>query len=259
MAESVFRSTAVAEATPRFAILGATSFTDVEVGVSTMISGPAADKYASVIARWVDASNYLQAELHLNSADTLTLRQVVAGTPTVLATTTHPSIQQSQWYKIRLIAYVSGRAVAQVLDSTGTAVLAGVEASSTAIATAGAIASGKPGFADQSTGTTAATRYYDDSYAGVPPAEPIVVYSGRAGEIRHDSAIRQDSTGTYYGDMPSYRGGRFLIPPAGSVGRTSRIFVKARRNDVDTAADDQITDSTTVAVHYTPRYLVIPR
>lgn len=259
MAESVYRSTAVSEATPRFAILGATSFTDTEVSVKAQINGSATDKYASVIARWVDSSNYVQAELHLNTGDTFTLRQVVAGTPTTLAVTTDPPVQQNTWYQIRLICFVSGRAVAEVLDATGTTTLASLQAASSAIATGGALASGKPGFADQSTGTTAATRYYDDFYAGVPTAEPIVVYSGRSAEIRHDGAIRQDSTGTYYGLVAGYRGAHFFLDPAGDENRPNTLVVKARRNDIDVAADDQIADSTTVTVHYTPRWLSPPR
>jgi hypothetical protein len=59
--------------------------------------------------------------------------------------------------------------------------------------------------------------------------------------------------------VPSYRGARFYIPPAGSAARTSRVLVKTRRNDIDTGADDQIADSTTATLHYTPRYLVAPR
>jgi hypothetical protein len=86
-----------------------------------------------------------------------------------------------------------------------------------------------------------------------------VAYSGRSAEIRSDSAIRQDSTGTYYGPIPSHRGAHFFVPPAGDENRTSRVLVKARRSDIDTAVDANVTDSTTVAVHLTPRYSTVPR
>jgi hypothetical protein len=37
------------------------------------------------------------------------------------------------------------------------------------------------------------------------------------------------------------------------------VLAKARRNDVETALDDQVTDSTKIQVAYTPRYLAVPR
>jgi hypothetical protein len=88
----------------------------------------------------------------------------------------------------------------------------------------------------------------------VASPEPIAIYSTRTLQFRYDDTIRDDSTGTYSGRPQSYRGSRCLIP----VG-TSRVLAKARRNDVVTALDDQVTDSTKIQVAYTPRYLAVPR
>jgi len=77
-------------------------------------------------------------------------------------------------------------------------------------------------------------------------------------EVRQDGAIRQDSTGTYYGPVPAYRGSRFLVPPAGDENRTSRILVKAHRNDIETELSANVTDNLTIQAIVTPRYLVVP-
>jgi hypothetical protein len=85
------------------------------------------------------------------------------------------------------------------------------------------------------------------------------VFSGRAAEINSLKAERADSTGTYYGPIQSYRGARFSLQPAGSANRTNEILVSSKRNNIEIGADDQIADSTTATIHYTPRYLGPPR
>ena len=147
--------------------------------------------------------------------------------------------------------------VESVVDAPGPPVIV-VSNSSSAMCrsnTGGGISTGPP-ISVTYPGALATTRYYDNFSVSVPAAEPIVIHSGQSLEIRYDGqALREDSTGTYWGPTPSYRGSRFLVPCAGTEDRTTRIAVKARRNDIDTSADDQIADATAVAVAYTPRYL----
>lgn len=81
--------------------------------------------------------------------------------------------------------------------------------------------------------TATVTRYYDDFAVFTPAAEPIVLYSGRMIEIRHDSTERESSAGSVWGRPQSYRGSRFKVPPAGDANRTTRVAVKASRNDLD--------------------------
>jgi hypothetical protein len=132
--------------------------------------------------------------------------------------------------------------------------LASLEGQSSSLATGGTLATGKPGIYDIKTGAGNSGHWYDDFTVSIPPAENVALYpSGRTLEIRHDDVIRQDSTGTYYG-RPTYRGTRFLVPPG-----ASRLAVKARRNDVETAPDATVTDSTGVQVGYRTRGLVVPR
>lgn len=245
----------VSEATPRFAILGATSYTDVEVGLDMLASPRVVGLTTSVIARWVDSSNYVHAGI--TGLDVFYVSSTVAGAVVANRSVTL-GIASITWHEVRLLAFASGRAIALLLDSAG-GVLATTEIQHSSIATGGALATGKPGFRDTNAVSTASGRYYDNFYVATPAAEPIAVHSGRTATIASTYAQRQDSTGTYAGDVPGYRGSRFLVPPAGTRTRKARIAVMARRNDVVVAQDDQIADSTTIQALLTPRYVNVPR
>jgi hypothetical protein len=125
------------------------------------------------------------------------------------------------------------------------------------LASGGALATGDVYLYDEQATANACTRNYDNFQAWAP-AIPTVIYSGRTAEIRSDGAIRQDSTGTYYGNVPSYRGSRFLVPPAGDENRTSRILVMARRNDIEAADAENVTDNLTIQTVVTPCGVVVP-
>ncbi len=71
--------------------------------------------------------------------------------------------------------------------------------------------------------------------------------------MRHDIAQRASSDGlTYAALMP--RGGTPYIPAAGGDGRVTRVWCKARRHDIDTAQDADLTDNTVMKVSLRPRY-----
>lgn len=247
----------------RFGILGSTSYTDVEVNADVwLFSGvTSGTENLGVIARWTDSSNYLKAFIEVTTgpspyAATLYLRQLVAGVATDAATvafTPSQGVSGSLTCHLRLIAFASGRAIAQAFSSSG-ALLAQTEMSTSALATAGTLATGKPGIWDFPNTTSGRVRYYDNFSTSVPSSEPIAIYSGKTMQVRYDDTIRDDSTGTYTGRPQSYRGSRFLVP----VG-TSRVLAKVRRNDIDTATDPNVTDSTKIQVGWTPRGLAVPR
>jgi hypothetical protein len=255
--ETMARTTS-SDASERFAILGATNYTDVEVAVDHFYTGSSTATGAIVIARWVDSSNYVSLALTPPiPLGTLNLTSIVAAagvTNSAARVTRVPSV----WYRLRLVVYATGRAIGMLLDSAGV-LLQMVTIQHSSIATGGALATGKPGFADMNTTATATSRYYDNFYVATPAAEPIVVYSGRTATFASTYAQRQDSTGTYAGDVPGYRGTRFYVPPAGTRTRKARVAVVVRRNDIAVAQDDQIADSTTVQALYTPRYINVPR
>jgi hypothetical protein len=252
--ESIVRSTSVAETSGRFAILGATSYTDSQIDVRSRIAaGSASGLEQSLILRWTDANNHLRMVVPDLNGGTVRIEQVVASVVTVLATTTWDRAFYSTSYRLRLIAFASGRVIGQIM-SDGGSLIADMQTSATVIATGGTLQTGKPGLRDRSMGTLALTRYFTQISVSTPVPEPIVLYSGRNMQIRYDDVLRQDSTGTYSGRPPSYRGSRFLVP----VG-TSRVLVKARRNDIEVALDSNVTDALQIQIGWTPRGLAVPR
>lgn len=263
--ETMARTTA-ADASGRYAILGSTNYTAVEVGMRRFRSGEvlAGTVGWSPIARYVDSSNYLYAALEeVQPAGTTLFALIlrVAGVDTVLTSVSRP-IVSNLWYGMRLVCHATGVATAQLLGADG-AVLKEITASSSVLAPSGTLATGKVGLADYNSGG-ACGRYYDNFYVASPGSEPIACYSGQSIEFRHDSTLREDSTGTYAGAPPEYVGSRFTVPNAGGPGRKARVAVIARRNDVETSGDDIVTggatmDSTAVTVFATPRFLAIPR
>lgn len=259
-AETETRATG-SEASRRLAILGATNYTDTEVGADVYATGSSAvgNVRLALVARYVDASNYLL--LNWDFGNGLYVSKRVAGTETNLMPsfaadgyTGNPDI----WYKLRLVVFASGAGIAWLLDSGGGVIDLGTFADAV-LATGGALATGKPGFADWNFAGTATARYYDNFYAATPAAEQVVVYSGRTATFASTYAQRLDSTGTYSGAVPGDRGSRFYVPVAGTRARKARIAVVARRNDVVVNPDDQIADSTTIQAYTTPRYINVPR
>ena len=255
--ELVTRSTISDSGQGRQAILGATNYTDIDVGVDVSVNGGLSASTApegGVVARWVDASNFIRAKI-AGSNITLTysfvVETVIGGVTTTIATIPAPTFPA---WRTRLIIYANGRFRAE-LSGPGGALLRILEGINTALATGGTLATGKPGFFDRHTGTAAGLgRFYDNYAQGTPSTEPMAVYSGRSLQVRYDTTIRQDSTGTYYGPPESYRGSRFLVPTG-----TSRVLVKARRADVEAHPDVNVTDATQIQVGYQPRCLAVPR
>lgn len=266
--ETMARSAVSDTGIGRFAILGSTNYTNTEVGArirtAITVGGASPSWQLGIFARYVDVNNNIRLTFGNTSFLGLGLRVRVAGVDTVVALASSLSIADATWYGLRIVAYASGRVYGTLLDASG-GTLYTLSLTDAAVATGGALATGKPGILDYYPGSTATvTRYYDNFYASVPTAEPIVCYSGRTIEFRDDDTLRQDSTGTYAGAPPEYVGARFKIPNAGGPARETRVAVIARRNDVETAGDDDLvsnatTDSTTVTAFATPRYLVVPR
>jgi hypothetical protein len=265
--ETVSRATFSEASTGRLAIIGSTNRTDTEVGVRAYATGwhqltTGSGVSAGAIARYTNASNQLQAVVSaytggIINLNKLLIQQTLGGSLTTLASTVYTP-PDAAWITVRLVVYASGRVLAWVLDANG-AISAFCQGASADLATGGTLATGLQGFMDANPGSLHSTRYYDSFYVATPAAEPIVVYSGKEAQFRYDLAQRQDSTGTYYGNVPSYRGAHLYAPQSGSAGRSTRILAKARRNDVDVAADDHVTDSTTLTADYRPRYLAVPR
>ena len=75
--------------------------------------------------------------------------------------------------------------------------------------------------------------------------------------LRHDRAIREDSTGTYWQPVSRFDGDYLRVPPAGNEGRSARMIVKALRTDPATSADPAI-DDVSARLTYVPRVRQVP-
>lgn len=252
------RSTTADTGQGRFAILGSTNIAACEVSFVTALSAQpdfsSGQLNQGVIARWTDSSNYCVLWLSRTTTyHALFITTFVASGISLLCTTYLTAPPSGTF--MRLIVYATGFAVGQLTDTAGNP-LAQVTGYSSALATGGALASGKPGFADFTayTGGSTTTRYYDNFQVSTPSPEPVVLNSTRSMQFRYDGVIRYDSGGTFLGQPPSYRGSRVTFPPG-----TSRVAVAARRVNLDVAVDDNVVDSTSVMVGTRDRGLVVPR
>jgi hypothetical protein len=255
--ETMSRAT-TSDASRRYGILGSTNYAATEVATRFYATAPppgSALPIMGVIARWVDASNHVA--VIVNGAEGWSVQKVVAGTTTTLTSGTFSPVAAT-WYEMRVVIHASGAGYAWLLDSNGAAIQS-CGFSDAVLATGGTLDDGKPGIVDSNTSSDAITRHYDNFYAATPAAEPMACYAGQSIEFRSDTTLREDSTGTYAGMPPEYRGSRFRGWPAGTADRQTRIAVIARRNDVEVAADDNIADSGTVDVYITPGYTAVPR
>jgi hypothetical protein len=207
-----------------------------------------------LMIRVVDASNFLAVTVH--SDRTVRVRRIVAAGGTLMNQVNAVSVSSfTGWQSLRFAAL--GASYYVWMGAAGGNLRLICSGSHADLESGGALATGDVYLYDDQATATACTRNYDNFQAWVPPI-PTVLYSGRTAEIRSDGAGRQDSTGTYYGPMPAYRGGPIYIPPAGDKNRTTRLFAKAHRNDIEAAASEPVTDSLTVQVIVTPRYAVVP-
>lgn len=257
--ENIGRSTS-GDSDYRYAILGATTRTNVEVGASIWTQQTISTDQA-VIVRWTDSSNYLRLRASWLTVGAqrqpyLYLEMVVAGVTTILDQVSVPS-SSDIWRQLRLIAFSSGRALGWLLDVNG-GIQAQLAALQTTLATGGTLATGKVGISDRNTTGVTINRYCDNFYAATPAAETLVINSGKSIEVRSDSNLRQSADGSTYGDVTA-RGSRLFIPAAGDAGRKARIAVRAAREDPVTMASRNDGDTTELSVFYTPRFLAVPR
>jgi hypothetical protein len=259
----------------RYAIAGTTNYTDCSVH----IEGSGFSDYATespfsednrvfaVMIRWVDANNWFAVASSKQSSPTVNVNgyraiKRVGGTISVVQTADILHYGQSAVpggvaETLDISAYSDGTfaGTLQIFHSSvgdRTYTFAGQDSD---LATGGPLASGKTGFYTEETlGSTQTDTYtFDNFYVISLPVKPPAMYGGRSIQFRYDDTLREDSSGTYYGQPPSYRGRRCLIPTG-----INRAVVKARRNDVETTVDDAVTDTTMVQVLLAPRGLVIP-
>jgi len=265
-AAGVATRTAVSDAdvnTGRYAIAGTTTSTNQIVQVDFKYSaGPIiANTFLGVIARYTDTSNYLRAGITWQEVvpgiwfPHLMLEKRVAGTVTELDRMM-PSILTGSWQTLRLMVDAAGRIFVWLFPTDSTQGDVKLSLYDPVLATGGTLASGKAVLYDAWASAVASTRSYDNFQAFVPAVD-AAIFAGRELELRHNGAMREETTAGEWSNVPERRGNYLRIPCAGMEGRTARLIVAGYRNDPDTMPND-IDDALTATLYATPRYLSVP-
>ncbi len=266
MTDPVSRST-TSDSALRTAVLGSTNFTNCDVSIqfaATTFPPVAAGVgvMQGLLARWVNSTTHLRVEVVVHKAGASSplqaLLTVVRDSGIVIASRTIDPLTPGAIYQLGVIVFASGSGITRLSTVDGVTV-AELAFAHSSLAPAGAIATGLPGFFDANFSATAATRSYDSFAVGLPGPEPVVINPGRWIECNSNETLRQDAAGTYTGEPAEAIGARFTLPPAGTRNRRARVAAMARRNNIDTTADDHIADMLELQSIWTPRYLNVPR
>ena len=249
----------------RYALVGSTNYTNVEVSTRIYWTGTyaaTAQGRKAIIARWTNSSNYLRGALihqYTTSLQPLRLEvtQTVSGTAAIITTYSFPTtvLSASTWYTLRLRVLSNGTVYLAIEDSAGTVIRETEGASPIALATGGTLATGLVGLYDFSS-AAGMTRYYDDVFAFVPVPD-AAVFPSQSLEVRHDRVTRENTAGGVWSTVSSYTGDYLYVPPSGAEARTARMIVKYLRNEPLSGIDSSI-DDISAKLFVTPRYLSLP-
>lgn len=264
--EAVSRS--VTTSTARYAVFGS-ALTDMEVTGRFGLEVGVGSSYSNdcgLIARYVDDSNHLRLSVEPSAAVAstglsytfLSIWTVIAGTPTNIT----PFITgdgfwwpfPATYLHLSLLVRANGVVRARVYSHDGV-LMKEKTAFDSALVTGGALDDGKGGIYDTGDSGTH-ERWYDDITVAIPPTD-AAIFASQSIEVRHDRVTREDSGGGVWSGVSSYQGDYLTVPPAGQEARTSRLIVKASRNNPLTEADPTI-DDISARLFVTPRYLTVP-
>ena len=261
--DNTVERTAVSDAdqnTGRYFISGVSAFADqvaqVEFKASSHTVGFGAVYHQGALARYVDTSNWLMATIsRAFNTTSLVVRMRVAGTVSALGVLS-VSPATAVWYTVRLLADGAGRWSVWLGDTRYPLGGPRLQGQNAALATGGALATGKPGFYDAWTSGSASTRNYNNFAAWVP-ATDAAAFANEAVQFTYESVIREDSTGAFAVPVSKFSGRYPRFPPAGLEGRSVRTLVKMFRHDPATMPDGGI-DDLSAQLFVTPRGLSMP-
>lgn len=217
-----------------------------------------------VLARVVDSANYVAAciaPLGALGQTAFSVEQYVASSVTILARVPVIVLATDTYYTIRLMVTAGGAVIAELLPQGSTKPLATLTGLNSALGTGGTLATGRVGIVDYHAVATACTRTYDNFAAWVPTAD-AVMFASQSAQLTTDGIVREDSTGSSYGPVSIRTGDNPRLPVAGLEGRTTEVFIKASRGDLDQLADNhtasQYGDDISARVLYRPSWLHVP-
>ena len=247
----------------RYAIAGTTVFTDVAAQV-TLVTTPftGTNQRHGLLLRYTDTSNWLRVDHGYGTYGgggtdftAFVVRKMVAGVGTDLVGVNAVISAPPPWY-VRAAVTASGMIYVWLSDSVtdyGSPVIVWQDA---ALATGGALASGKAGFYDASPGAGSGIRDYDDFAAWVPDINSVM-FPNRSAELRSDGMYREAKDGGYYGPVSNTIGDFVRIPPATIEARPTEILLKPSAGDFDSLPDTAIS-RISAQVRYRPTYLFVP-
>lgn len=214
------------------------------------------------VLRYTDTNNWFSATVDATSVAgvySLSVKKRVAGTITTVASSSLVALSINTTYGITISADASGNWTAAL--SQGSATIRTLSGTDSVLATAGALASGKGGIYDEYTAASpAVTRTYDnfnvESYGTSDAKQDAAMFASQSCEIRSDTAVREDSTGTVWNDVSRYEGDYLKLPASGRDNRTIRFTLKASRYAPDSGADSGI-DDISARLSYQPRGITV--
>jgi hypothetical protein len=214
-----------------------------------------------VVARYVNTNNYAIATINA-ATGIITVSVVVAGTETVVATQFETQLDMFGTYSLRLSVGASGAVAVWFGSSIGnfeapiTNLRMVLMTQHPALATGGALASGKAGFYDGNTTAISVVRIYDNFLVTVPVSD-AVAFAGQSVQLGTDGNFREDAAGAAYGPVSIDSGDLLRIPPSGIEARTVEFMVKPSRGDFDQLPDAGI-DDVSARAYYRPSWLQTP-
>jgi hypothetical protein len=233
----------------------------IRSSTGSLLAGTVAQ--TGLIARYADTNNWLGFFVVIPDPATaspyLALIKRVAGTLTTIATQGlgfgGSGLNIPLTFALSVDSTGKMFAYAGIVSAPLTLLLS---AQDTALATAGALASGDVGiYSEVSAYPLGSMTHLADNLQASPITSDAAMFASQSLEIRHNGVIREDSGGTTWQQVSSYEGDFLRVPVTGREGRSIRYIVKACRNDPASGPDSGIDDiSATLAV--TPRYLSVP-
>lgn len=237
------------------------SMTNAIVKVDLKFSATSPSLNCGVVARYANINNFFAVYL-LPSAAGMLVRvwKRVASSDLLISTTALGAPRTDTWYSLYLVVDTAGNYTV-LTGLQGSAVTVAAKGVESALATGGGIAAGTPGITDWYTDSAANTRTYDNFAAWVPTSDAVLLASQSA-QLTTDGHFREDSSGASYGPVSIRTGDNPRLPVAGLEGRTTEVFLKGSRGDLDQLPDNHTSaeygDNISARIFYRPCWLHVP-
>jgi hypothetical protein len=193
-----------------------------------------------LLARYASVANFLAVYLNVASS-TLFVEKRVSSTSTILRAYPLLVFSTNTWYSLRTLVDTSGNVEVYFGPKGMSGALPLFNVTDSALATGGAIASGKVGIMDHAKSEGAMTRSFDNFLAWEPAADAVTFASQKA-QLTTDGMFRHDAGGSSYGPISRVVGDLPRLPAGGLEGRAVELFLKGSRGDLGELPDSDVDD-----------------